>query len=240
MVSNSEQPVDRPDDRSGVEPVVAVFDFDRTLSTRDNVLPFLDAVVGRPAVARTLLRSFPSLLRGRRNAIKARLARLLTGRQEDQVRAVAEDFAADVIADHLRHDVTARAAWHRREGHEVVIVSASFSWYLEPVARHLGIDAVLATDLEVADGRLTGALAGPNVRRAEKVRRLDAWLGGSPARVWAYGDSAGDRELLARVDEAIRVGREPIPEVPDEAPPAASGPGRSGPDSESGTGHVAR
>ena len=218
---------------------VAVFDFDKTLSTRDNVLPFLVAAAGRLAVFRTLLRSVPSLLRGRRDAVKARLVHLLADRDEHEVRAIAAGVAAEVIAHHLRPDVTARVGWHRRQGHEVAIISASFSWYLEPIARLLDVDAILATDLEVADGHLTGELAGPNVRRAEKVRRLDAWLGDAPARVWAYGDSAGDRELLERADVAVRVGRAPIPEMPDNAAPAASGTDDSGPDSASGAGHLA-
>jgi phosphoserine phosphatase len=52
------------------------------------------------------------------------------------------------------------------------------------------------------------------VRGAEKVRRLDEWLGATapgagPAFVWAYGDSSGDRELLARADQGIRVGGRP-------------------------------
>jgi phosphatidylglycerophosphatase C len=57
-----------------------------------------------------------------------------------------------------------------------------------------------------SDGRLTGELASPNVRREEKVRRLEAWLGDDgPVELWAYGDSDGDRELLARADHPVRV-----------------------------------
>ena len=56
---------------------------------------------------------------------------------------------------------------------------------------------------EFADG-----LDGANCRAAEKVRRLDAWLAErrlQDATVWAYGDSAGDRELLARADHPFLV-----------------------------------
>ncbi|MFO7591265.1 MAG: HAD-IB family hydrolase [Acidimicrobiia bacterium] len=219
--------------------VVVVFDFDKTLSTRDNVVPFLVAALGRSAVGLGLLRSIPDLLRGRRDAVKARFVRALAGRDEQEIRAVAARIAADVLARHLRPDVVARAAWHRREGHDVVIVSASFSWYLEPIASALGIDHVLATGLEVADGRLTGALVGPNVRRAEKVRRLEVWLGGTPARIWAYGDSGGDRELLARADVAMRVGRAPLSAAPLDVDPDDIAADRPGPDSASGTGRVA-
>lgn len=222
------------DTNPGGTRTIAVFDFDKTLSTRDNVVPFFVAALGRTAVARGLLRSIPDVLCGRRDAIKAHFVRALAGRDEQEVRALAARIADDVIARHLRPDVVARVAWHQRRGDEVVIVSASFSWYLEPVAVHLNIDHVLATDLEVANGRLTGLLVGPNVRRAEKVRRLEAWLDGAPAQIWAYGDNAGDRELLARADVGVLVGRAPLPRSPDDIPLD-----RSGPDSASGTGRVA-
>lgn len=198
--------------------VVAAFDFDKTLSTRDNVVPFLRAAVGRTRVGLALLATAPRVVAaavddGRRDAAKAAVVRrLLTGYDAARLADVGERFAADVVARHLRADTVERAEWHRRQGHELVIVSASFSVYLDPVAERLGFDAALGTGLEVgARGRLTGRLAGANVRRAEKVARLDAWLGRAPATVWAYGDSTGDRELLARADHAIKVGRRASP-----------------------------
>ncbi len=57
----------------------------------------------------------------------------------------------------------------------------------------------------------TGDLDGPNCRGAEKVHRLHAWLdehhgGRCGVEVVAYGDSPGDRELLADADAAHWVG----------------------------------
>ena len=67
--------------------------------------------------------------------------------------------------------------WHRRSGHELIIVSASLLTYLEPFARDQGFDHVIAVGLEAdGTGRLTGALTGPNVRGPEKAVRLRAWL----------------------------------------------------------------
>jgi len=145
----------------------------------------------------------------RRDAAKVALVQhTLTGYDAARVSAVAAEFADDVVARHLRPDVVERVAWHRNQGHELVIVSASFTSYLDPIAARLGFAAVLATELAVGDdGRLTGELVRPNVRGAEKVRRLDEWLGAGPAFVWAYGDSSGDRDLLARADHGVTVGR---------------------------------
>jgi len=203
---------------SSVEPAhqrtVAAFDFDGTLSTRDNFFPFVCLVAGRLRTARAVLSTAPlivaaALRDGRRNTAKGALVRrTFAGRAVEDVEAVAEDFADAVVRAHLRDEAVERAEWHRRQGHEVVIVSASLEIYLRPIADRLGFDAVLGTALEAdADGRLTGRLAGANVRRAEKARRLDAWLAGTPAFVWAYGDSKGDHELFERADRAIRVGR---------------------------------
>ncbi len=137
----------------------------------------------------------------------ALVRRTLTGYDAARVGAVAAEFAEEVVARHLRPDVVERVAWHRNHGHELVIVSASFTSYLDPIAARLGFAAVLATELAVGDdGRLTGELVRPNVRGAEKVRRLDEWLGAGPAFVWAYGDSSGDRDLLARADQGVMVG----------------------------------
>jgi len=203
-----------PDPGGHAERVVAAFDFDKTISTRDNVMPFLRAVIGRARLARALIAISPRLVRAalddqQRDAAKVALVRhTLTGCDAGRVTDVAAGFAADVLARHVRPDVVDRVRWHRDQGHEVVIVSASFKDYLDPIASELRVAAVLATELAVGDdGRLTGELAGPNVRGPEKVRRLDAWLGDRPAFVWAYGDSSGDRELLARADQGVTVGR---------------------------------
>lgn len=193
--------------------VVAAFDFDKTVSTRDNVVPFLRAAVGSRRLAWALARTSPRLVAAalddhKRNAAKAALVhRTLTGYDAARLDEIATAFADDVVDRHLRPDVVTRVEWHRRQGHELVLVSASLAPYLDVIGARLGFDAVIATELAVNDGRLTGELAGANVRGAEKVERLDAWLGDRPAFVWAYGDSAGDRELLARADHPVSVGR---------------------------------
>jgi phosphatidylglycerophosphatase C len=193
--------------------VVAAFDFDGTLSTRDNLVPFLRRLAGTARVAGAVVRTAPRLLAAavsdrRRDAAKAALLRrMLTGRDPDALGECAESFAGDVVAGHLRAEALERVEWHRRQGHALVIVSASLADYLRPIGERLGFDAVLGTELaRGGDGRLTGELAGANVRRAEKARRLDEWLAGRPAYVWAYGDSRGDQELFERADRPVLVG----------------------------------
>lgn len=213
---------------------VAAFDVDGTLSRRDTLLPFLQRLCGIQRLARALAANGVDLSRmaagaADRDAVKdALLVRLLAGRDARQVAAAGETYA-DFLVDHarLRPDTRHRLDEHRAAGHRVVLVSASPEVYLAPLGRRLGVDAVLASALEVgADGLLTGRLAGRNCRGAEKVARLDAWLGAGAGaehgtHLYAYGDSNGDRELLARADVGVLVRRRrPLPAL---APPHGDG-----------------
>lgn len=204
--------------------VVAAFDFDGTLIRGDSFIGFLTASCGRWSTACGALRSWRQLARlplggGRRDVAKAALlARTVAGRPLAELEEDGRRHAGRLRA-RLRDDVLARARWHRDQGHVVVVVSASLAVYLRPLCDELGFE-VVATELEVGDdGRATGRIRGANVRAEEKLRRLRAWLGDRRARVWAYGDSEGDRAMLEAADVATRVGRTPLAPVP---PPGAT------------------
>lgn len=194
--------------------VVAAFDVDGTLTTHDCVVPFMRSIRGTlPLAARLLARGH-------------RLTAPVVHRDRDRIKAVAAEaafggvavarletegaaFADLVVARRLRDDTVARLRWHRGCGHEVVLVSASFEVYLDPLGRAIGADAALGTRLVVdSSGRCTGELDGPNCRAGEKVARLHRWLddhhgGRSGVELWAYGDSPGDRDLLADADHSV-------------------------------------
>lgn len=219
----AEPPVSLPTDRHPRP--VAAFDVDGTISRRDTLLPFLQRLCGAQRLARGLARNGLALSRmaaGRveRDTVKdALLLRLLAGRAVADVRSAGEAYAAFLVErDRLRPDTVGRLGDHRAAGHRVVLVSASPEVYLTPLGERLGVDAVLATALEVGtDGRLTGRMAGRNCRGPEKVARMEAWLAGGGhdgAFLYAYGDSDGDRELLARADAGVLVGRRrPLPSL---------------------------
>jgi phosphatidylglycerophosphatase C len=194
---------------------LAAFDLDGTITRRDTLLPFLLRAVGRERSYRALLASSLPLARaialggGHRDRAKAAvLSGALAGVPKSALAETAESYADYVVASGLRPDVRSRVDFHRREGHELVLVSASPELYVAPIGRRLGFDAVLATRLEVdGDDRLTGRLLGANCRGPEKVLRLREWRGGSLELAYAYGDSAGDREMLALAQTAVTIGR---------------------------------
>lgn len=201
---------------------VAAFDVDGTLTVRDCVRPFLVRVGGWHGMSSALLRkplaSLGAAARRDRDRLKEVIVGgVMRGRKVAQVEAMGAEFAAHVHEGWLRPDTMERLRWHQRAGHRIVLVSASLGPYLRPLGHRLGVDDVLCAEPLREGDEFADGLDGVNCRAAEKVRRLDEWLLASSlesATVWAYGDSAGDRELLARADHPLYVRGKTITPVP--------------------------
>ncbi|MFA6203425.1 MAG: HAD-IB family hydrolase [Gallionella sp.] len=188
--------------------VVAAFDFDGTLTRRDTLLPFLLHTLGARAVMVQALRLSRTLAAYALGLIDNGIAKervfvaCLEGKNIEALQQEADVFAAQVVPGLLRADAMRRLAWHKQQGHRCVLISASLELYASPWAKIAGFDEVIATQLEISDDRtLTGRMSGVNCFGAEKLRRLVALLGErSTYTLYAYGDSRGDRELLASAD----------------------------------------
>jgi phosphatidylglycerophosphatase C len=99
--------------------------------------------------------------------------------------------------------------WHQQQGDDLVLVTASLSPYVKPLAASMGISSVLCSELVIDGSEFTGELAEGNCRGAEKARRLAQWLQNRHLD-YAYGDSAGDDAMLALATTAVRVGRRDV------------------------------
>jgi phosphatidylglycerophosphatase C len=186
-------------------PVVA-FDFDGTLTIRDSFTAFLKWRAGPRRYALGLIRLLPSaaayLVHRDRGRIKAAAVReFLRGAAKDRLEADARAFAEQFSRSLLRPDAV--AAWKRwRADHvRLVIVTASPDLVVAPFARGLGTDALIGTQLLFdAQDRVAGGFATPNCRGPEKVTRLKAAFGPEVVLKAAYGDTGGDREMLAMAE----------------------------------------
>lgn len=188
-------------------PTLVAFDFDGTLTRGDSFMRFLMFVTPCRKLPWALLRSAPFLLAyvaglmSNKAAKERVLGCFLKGRPRSEVLPLAVRFARERIPPTLRPEAVARLNHHLKQGHVCVLVSATLALYLEPWAAGMGFDSVLATGLQVDDkGRFTGRLSTPNCHGQAKADRLRAKY--PDARLLAaYGDSRGDREMLAMAEQ---------------------------------------
>lgn len=188
------------------KPVVAAFDFDGTITARDTFVPYLDRAFGWRRVRLTLVSLSADAVQvvlaiSDRDRFKARvLGRLFAGQSVPTLRQIGEEHARALEA-RLRPAALERIGWHRARGHRLIMVSASLDLYLEPLAARLGFNDLLCTKLANDGIRFDGGMFGANCRGPEKVRQLENLLGDlTDYELYAYGDSAGDREMLERAD----------------------------------------
>ena len=214
---------------------IHAFDFDGTLTTRDTLLLFIRHACGWWALFGGLLLFSPLLVLMKlhladNGRTKERLFRhYFRGMLERDFDALCQSFARSHT--HILRTAGLRTVQQALDrGDRVVILSASIDRWVEACLRPFLVSSsqfqVLGTEIEVADGRLTGRFATPNCYGPEKVRRLKEFLKkvsprgdvegatkvsprgdvegaleGTPFII-AYGDSRGDKELLAYADES--------------------------------------
>jgi HAD superfamily hydrolase (TIGR01490 family) len=90
------------------------------------------------------------------------------------------------------------------------IVTATNRFITAPIAAELGVENLLATDIEEVDGVFTGKPHGTPTFREGKIARVDGWLAERGTRLadyesWFYSDSLNDLPLLERVDHPVAV-----------------------------------
>ncbi|WP_079453088.1 efflux transporter outer membrane subunit [Pseudomonas aeruginosa] len=136
----------------------------------------------------------------------------IAGRTPAEIAGAVEDFVARIIAPRIHADALRCLERHRQAGDRLLIISASAHFLVSAIGRRLGVDEVLAIDIEERDGLYTGRTRGTLTYREGKVRRLDAWLaqeGETLAGATFYSDSRNDLPLLSRVDRPHTVNPDP-------------------------------
>jgi phosphatidylglycerophosphatase C len=188
-------------------PIVA-FDFDGTLTVRDSFAALLRWKAGPARYGTGIASLAPDLasylLTRDRGALKAAAAKRFFGpARKADIELVARRFAETHARDLLRPDAVRVWKRWRDRGARLAIVTASPEETVAPFARGLGADLLIGTRLQYdAQGRFTGKLDGLNCRGEEKVRRLREALGPDLRLTAAYGDTDGDKAMLAIADEA--------------------------------------
>ena len=182
---------------------VAVFDFDGTITKRDTFLPFMLSYGSRKIIRSASRTVFQRGIGNFRNTLKANVIReIFAGYPTERFLHDAITYAGS-LQNKFRKGTLDRIADHKAQGHGLVMVTASLASYTRPIGSLLGFDHVIGVELEEKGEILTGEIEGNNVRGAEKARLFKEWLGEEQAEIWGYGNSRGDREMLAMADHRM-------------------------------------
>lgn len=126
----------------------------------------------------------------------------LVGRTPEEVEYITGPFVEEVIEPLIHSDAMRAIANHRAAGDRILVISASPTFLVEAIAERLGIQEVLATELELQHGCYSGRVTGIPCARDGKIRRLEQWLateGEALAGAHFYSDSRNDLPLLCHV-----------------------------------------
>lgn len=137
----------------------------------------------------------------------------LVGRTAEEVEHVVGPFVEDIIEPLIYSDAMRCIATHRKAGDRILVISASAEFLVSAVAVRLGIENVLAIQLEEQHGFYSGHTRGVLSYREGKVVRLREWAeaqGESLDGAHFYSDSINDLPLLEQVTYPHVVNPDPL------------------------------
>ena len=185
---------------------IAIFDFDGTIISRDSLPDFLIQACGRKAFLLRL--PWIILLKGAsligilstHRAKELVISSFLQGMKTEDFHQACLKYASRIPA-FVYPAALKEIRSHQEEGNKIAIISASVPDWIRPWAQTIGIRLVEGTGLEIRGQILTGRFSTPNCKGSEKVRRLrQLYPDFASETLHVYGDSSGDKELLALAD----------------------------------------
>lgn len=138
------------------------------------------------------------------------------GRTSAELADASRRFIDEVIRPSLHPSASALLQRHAQAGDRIAIVTATNEFVTRPIATLLGVDTLIATELQRdAAGRVTGELHGVASFREGKVARVQQWLAGDGLRLqdfersYFYSDSTNDLALLEHVSDPVATNPSP-------------------------------
>lgn len=184
--------------------VIALFDFDGTITTKDSLGAFLLYNFGILKCSLYLIVYAPIHFLYKLGLTSSTAAKnfllpfFLKNVSLTELDKMCETFCQNKLPEIINPDAIQKIQWHLQNDHEVVIVSASPYNWIEPWAKRIGIKKFITSKLEINGDHLTGRLAGKNCNHQEKALRIKkAFPNIDSYEVYAYGNSSGDRFMLS-------------------------------------------
>ncbi|MCB0894196.1 MAG: HAD family hydrolase [Nocardioides sp.] len=199
-----------------LRPTAAFFDLDKTVIAKSSTLAFskpfqAGGLISRRAVLRSAYAQFVYLVGGadhdQMEKMRQFMSQLCAGWEVATVREIVADTLHNIVDPLVYDEAVSLIEEHHLAGRDVVIVSASGAEVVEPIAAMLGADHVIATRMEIADGRYTGGIEyyAYAEEKARAIEELAVVHGYELEECYAYSDSVTDVPMLDAVGHAHAV-----------------------------------
>ena len=197
-------------------PTAAFFDLDKTIIAKSSTLAFsrpfqAGGLITRGAMLRSAYAQFVYLVGGadhdQMEKMRQFMSNLCAGWDVQTVREIVADTLHNIVDPLVYDEAVCLIEEHHAAGRDVIIVSTSGSEVVEPIGEMLGADRVIATRMEIADGRYTGNIDyyAYAEEKARAIEHLAATVGYDLEQCYAYSDSVTDVHMLEVVGHPFAV-----------------------------------
>ena len=198
--------------------LLAIYDMDKTVTRRATYNGFLLHMACHKSPWRLLLAPFLpvglalyALKIWDRAQLKQFSQILLIGRRVPKAKFAKylESHADMVVGKNVYPQLLARVVQEKAAGYRHVMATASYRLYVEAIAKRLGFDDVIATDLSTdSSGHVLARIDGHNCHDVAKLELVKRWMEkhGLARATWhirAYSDHVSDAPLLNYADEPV-------------------------------------
>lgn len=205
-----------PYDDGMSRPTAAFFDLDKTIIAKSSTLAFsrefqAGGLISRRAMLRSAYAQFVFFSGGadhdQMDKMRAFMSQLCAGWDVATVREIVHDTLTNIVEPLVYAEAVTLMDEHREAGRDIVIVSASGAEVVEPIGRMLGADRVVATRMEIVDGKYTGNIDyyAYAEEKARAIEHLAATVGYDLDESYAYSDSVTDVHMLEVVGHPFAV-----------------------------------
>lgn len=141
-------------------------------------------------------------------SILERLLCFLEGMHIEEIRNLGSRVFEKSVSPRIYTDAVKAVEYERSLGREVVLATSSLGCIVEPLADYLGVEKIIATEIETKEGRVTGRFDGVPAFGEGKHRKTAEYMketGIDPGKCSFYTDSHYDLPLLRRIGEPAAV-----------------------------------
>jgi len=185
---------------------LVLIDFDGTITTRDtlfeliryqkgNVAFYLGLFILSPIFFLYKLKILPNW-----RAKEIVLTYFFKNTQVDEFQQKCDLFSKHKIPPLVKPKALKTIQEYKRSGDHIAVITASLENWVQVWCQDMDID-LIGTQIVTNDGVVTGKIKGKNCYGIEKANRVKSKYNLEDFReIHAYGDSAGDQEMLEMAD----------------------------------------